>query len=501
MLVYVLDNLHEDLSRIKQKPYFEIQEKQDNESEEDASERWWQNHLKRENSIIVDLFHGQFKSEIKCLSCGKVSITYDPFVFLGLPIPNTNFSIKLKFFWENPFMNMTLLDFIFTENSTVFDLKENILNKYKKNLFLIVMLTKDLQYRQILKDTEILLPFLERNDFEIIIWQTEYNIEDSYNKLFICAPMKIFEETSYLIIKNQIKKQFLYPKPFIISKELSVIDLHFEIFKYYRNIMPDIETQRDTSRFRMFYENKDDYNLEEEFNLYRKSRFFFKLLILNNISDSSMMFFKKNCEFCGEKCESCFFNFVDDLLIDDLYKKIINRKFFILLINFPILEKTPLENQNKFTLVKNSNISIYDCLHSFKEGEKLNKENAWYCTNCMKHEESFKKMDLYRLPTILIIQFKRFKMKNSNLGFIQNHKNNTFIDYPLDELKISCQNSICSYDLFAVSSHEGKISSGHYTAICKNKDNWSIFDDMSVYKILTKQVVTESAYLLFYRKK
>lgn len=502
MLVYVLDYLHEDLSRVKEKPYLEIKEKEVNESEEEASNRWWQSHLKRENSIIVDLFHGQFKSEIKCLTCGKVSITFDPFIFLGLPIPNTNFSIKLKFFLKNPFKSMVIIDFIFTEQSTVFDLKENIMNKQKQKLFLIVMLTKDLQFRQILKDTEIILPFLETNNFEVIIWETQYSIEDIDNKLFICVPTKIIEETSYLILKTEVKKQFNYPKAIIISKELKIIDLHYEIFKHYRNILQDIDSNRDANKFHNYYEiNNDDY-LEEEFNLYRNSNFLYKLFILNNKSESSTLFSKKNCEFCGGKCELCMFNFLDEMLIEDVYLKLSSRKFFILNIHFSSLKNNlTLENVNPFHLVKNSNISVYDCLHSFRDGEKLDKDNAWYCSNCNKHQESFKKMDVYRLPMILIIQFKRFKMKNSSIGFNQNLKNINLIDYPLENLNLSSHDNLNSYDLFAISCHKGNISSGHYTAICKNRESWNLFDDSSVHKISTKQVVSDSAYLLFYRKK
>ena len=37
--------------------------------------------------MIVDLFHGQYKSTLVCSKCAKVSITFDPFMTLSLPIP------------------------------------------------------------------------------------------------------------------------------------------------------------------------------------------------------------------------------------------------------------------------------------------------------------------------------------------------------------------------------------------------------------------------------
>lgn len=47
----------------------------------------WDNHLLRNQSIIVDLFHGQLKSQVSCKECGAVSVRFDPFNYLSLPLP------------------------------------------------------------------------------------------------------------------------------------------------------------------------------------------------------------------------------------------------------------------------------------------------------------------------------------------------------------------------------------------------------------------------------
>lgn len=47
----------------------------------------WENHLRRNRSIVVDLFHGQLKSQVKCKTCGHISARFDPFNFLSLPLP------------------------------------------------------------------------------------------------------------------------------------------------------------------------------------------------------------------------------------------------------------------------------------------------------------------------------------------------------------------------------------------------------------------------------
>ena len=84
-----MDGLHEDLNRVVQKPYVETVESNGRPDEEVAQEAW-EAHLKRNKSIIVDLFQGQFKSTVNCPVCDKVSITFDPFMYLSVPLPVSN---------------------------------------------------------------------------------------------------------------------------------------------------------------------------------------------------------------------------------------------------------------------------------------------------------------------------------------------------------------------------------------------------------------------------
>lgn len=47
----------------------------------------WESYKRRNDSIIVDLMHGQIKSTLVCPVCNKVSIKFDPFCFLSVPVP------------------------------------------------------------------------------------------------------------------------------------------------------------------------------------------------------------------------------------------------------------------------------------------------------------------------------------------------------------------------------------------------------------------------------
>ena len=77
---------NEDLNKTTKKQYIEMKEKGKDESDEDCAKRYWDCNLKRNDSIITDLFCGQFKSTITCPDCGFINITFDPFETLNLPM-------------------------------------------------------------------------------------------------------------------------------------------------------------------------------------------------------------------------------------------------------------------------------------------------------------------------------------------------------------------------------------------------------------------------------
>jgi len=82
------DLLHEDVNRIQKKPYVESVESGDDPDAVVAKEAW-RRHKLRNDSVIVDLFFGQFKSHLTCpnASCeGKSWRKFDPFVAVPCPV-------------------------------------------------------------------------------------------------------------------------------------------------------------------------------------------------------------------------------------------------------------------------------------------------------------------------------------------------------------------------------------------------------------------------------
>lgn len=91
-LSWLLDALHEDLNRIYKKPYSEKPELKDEEVFDPQAiirlaETCWDQHKKRNDSVIIDLFTGLYQSTLICPTCSKTSITFDPFNDLTLPLP------------------------------------------------------------------------------------------------------------------------------------------------------------------------------------------------------------------------------------------------------------------------------------------------------------------------------------------------------------------------------------------------------------------------------
>ena len=83
-LNFLLDGLHEDLNRVEKKPYIE----KDDSIRPDISKSKdsWIDHLRRNQSILVDLFYGLFKSTLYCPDCDNISTCFDPFLSVSLPL-------------------------------------------------------------------------------------------------------------------------------------------------------------------------------------------------------------------------------------------------------------------------------------------------------------------------------------------------------------------------------------------------------------------------------
>uniref|UniRef100_A0A3P9JR32 Ubiquitin carboxyl-terminal hydrolase 8 n=1 Tax=Oryzias latipes TaxID=8090 RepID=A0A3P9JR32_ORYLA len=151
-------------------------------------------------------------------------------------------------------------------------------------------------------------------------------------------------------------------------------------------------------------------------------------------------------------------------------------------------------------LASTSKCSLQDCLRLFSKEEKLTDNNKVFCRHCKAHRDSTKKLEIWKVPPILLVHLKRFSYEGRWKQKLQ-----TSVDFPLDNLDltqyvIGPKQTLKRYYLYGVSNHYGGLDGGHYTAYCKNatKQRWYKFDDHEVSEISTSSVKSSAAYILFY---
>ncbi|BGP17543.1 hypothetical protein JCM10213v2_005576 [Rhodosporidiobolus nylandii] len=91
LLAFLLDGTHEDLNRILKKPATEAPDWMGGGEREmvEMARTCWEQYRSRNDSVIVDLFQGQYRSTVVCPDCDKVSITFDPFMYVTTNLPVT----------------------------------------------------------------------------------------------------------------------------------------------------------------------------------------------------------------------------------------------------------------------------------------------------------------------------------------------------------------------------------------------------------------------------
>lgn len=109
------------------------------------------------------------------------------------------------------------------------------------------------------------------------------------------------------------------------------------------------------------------------------------------------------------------------------------------------------------------------------DGERI---RGWNCPQCKSNQDAIKKLDISRLPSVLIVHFKRFYADPDAISTVYKKKQN-YVQFPLVELDMSqhvapsekVRNQKLKYrryQLYGVSNHYGSMESGHYTAFCRN---------------------------------
>uniref|UniRef100_A0A6C0HZ85 USP domain-containing protein n=1 Tax=viral metagenome TaxID=1070528 RepID=A0A6C0HZ85_9ZZZZ len=150
--------------------------------------------------------------------------------------------------------------------------------------------------------------------------------------------------------------------------------------------------------------------------------------------------------------------------------------------------------------INNSFNNIYQSFDHYVNSENMSGENAWFNEKTGEKEEINKVTTFWNLPKVLVICLKRFATDGKR-------KLQYLVNFPLTDLNLSKYVNGYNaeqyvYDLYGVCNHFGGVQGGHYTAFVKNSQNkWLHFNDTNVENANESQIVSNSAYCLFYRKK
>jgi ubiquitin C-terminal hydrolase len=101
--------------------------------------------------------------------------------------------------------------------------------------------------------------------------------------------------------------------------------------------------------------------------------------------------------------------------------------------------------------VRNGPVTVFECLESFLETEKLTGDDQWKCPRCNVKRDATKSLAIVKLPTVLLIHLKRFSFSGPFRDKLE-----TPVDFPIKKLDMTPYTKITtaesqSYGLCGVS--------------------------------------------------
>ena len=434
-LNFVLDRLHEDLNRVITKPITPVVEGNGTDDARVAAEAW-ANHLKRNQSVIVDLIHGQCKSTLICPQCARVSITFDPFMTHTLQLAHFEARrISVLFVPINPGPPVKIC-FVLRGSTTIRKLKD-LLEPYIHTTRVMVWTVAGRKLQRVLSDA--------------------HTLEDARGQtIFAYETEEEFDMAIPLIQSGAGETWLSWTRMLFPCRTDPVCSLG-------RKVAQALEWSLEKMQA-----SSESYELK--------------------VSDG------KSCLLCPVKgCKGC--PLPDDLTVGELAER--TKKLSLVVLwsrqtrNLRYLDQCEGSDSSKLT-EPSLNPTLAECLSLASVPEILDSENTWYCSTCQEHVQATKQYELYSVPQFLVLHLKRFKARVYE-------KLDLRVDFPLEGLEVRTLTGVETYDLVAVANHAGLAFAGHYTAYVRGKGKgWFEMDDEAVMTINAREVVTKHAYLLFY---
>ncbi|XP_074459300.1 ubiquitin carboxyl-terminal hydrolase 4 isoform X2 [Larus michahellis] len=495
LLAFLLDGLHEDLNRVKKKPYLELKDANGRPDSEVAKEAW-ENHRLRNDSIIVDIFHGLFKSTLVCPKCSKVSVTFDPFCYLTLPLP-------LR---RDRLMEVTLVYADPQHRPVQEDPVERLVGLSSYWFYLLCFLAVEITRGNTCLSNryEVCKPSEDGSEYVTLsVYFREKTMRQSSNTsgtilfgqpLLISVPKhKLTVDHLYSVVLEQISRyvklplveEYSTPCKGTCNGSNGVVEGDIEEMEHQDGGQEGKEKLAEVDPCHS--EGCMQIEPARDLQPCKKQHFTFSLVNSSGTSEINTIVEGKILKL--NAFSALAIDWDSDtrrLLFDEQEAQAFEK------------HESMLQPQKKKAIV-----ALRDCIELFTTMETLGEHDPWYCPNCKKHQQATKKFDLWSLPRILVVHLKRFSYSR-----YWRDKLDTVVEFPIRGLNMSefvCDPRAGSYvyDLIAVSNHYGAMGVGHYTAYAKNKvnDKWYYFDDSSVSVASEDQIVTKAAYVLFYQRR
>uniref|UniRef100_A0A8C7W8Y6 Ubiquitin carboxyl-terminal hydrolase n=1 Tax=Oncorhynchus mykiss TaxID=8022 RepID=A0A8C7W8Y6_ONCMY len=511
LLSFLLDGLHEDLNRVKNKEYIELRDAAGRPDQEVAEEAW-RNHRRRNDSAIVDTFHGLFKSTLVCPECRKVSVTFDPFCYLSVPLPVSKDRVMEVFFVSlDPVAKPVQHRLVVPKAGKVFDLCSVLseMTKIPANQMVVADVFNHRFYKLYHAD-ESLSCILDRDD--IFVYELNRgSVEEEGDEVVLALYLR--ERSHYRDYGSGSSSYgtslFGHPLLMTVPRGQCSRDALYHLFLQRGGASVDASATGPTdSQQGAGHQQQQPCEDEEEERgeclpclpqanerqakrkgceaRRRKLLFSIQAVNSNGTTERGMgedgSAFSFSCESQTSLSHSQPYVAMD--WDPDMKKKYYNENE---------AEKY-VKHQSMEVPHQQTTVQLQECIELFTTVETLEEENPWYCPMCKKHQLATKKLDLWSLPEVLIIHLKRFSYTKYS-----REKLDIIVDFPL---RLHFSSPPSRYDLIAVSNHYGGLRDGHYTSYARNKDNgqWYYFDDSKVTYAREEQIVTNAAYLLFYHR-
>lgn len=529
LMNYLLDGLHEDLNRVRNKPYTETLESNGRPDEEVAKESW-RRFQQRNQSIIVDTCYGQLRSHITCPLCKHESITFDPYLSLSLPLPSATtrhvaITLVTLDVVEKPVeyqvavgtrdsvgaLKDALLDSAFgighNKRRTDVDICDVWANRIHRTL-------SDNESVERVKQTDKLVAFeldplqhQQRDDST-----TSMDVDEGMDKtppvrqrrryvvdILFWLPLPAHAQgfTDALTRGAQSISSKVTGRP---QSQLSGTPLRLSFYgtttcrelreKIASRVKPRVKKDpqpMDTTGLaepilRSSSSNNSGSNSDGGAEPYKISM---PTTAWSHPRGSSRSSFVELPNDETPAIEALRSGSKVSSVADSLWTLSLEwSRDAVIEINDESSETTNQANGSKNER-STKRINIVDCFRKLAEREQLGETEQWYCSKCKQHSRAFKKLDLWSTPEILIVHLKRFQFAQ-NTYFVHRSKLDDLVEFPLTNLDLSqhilSKETAAKYNLYAVSEHSGGLGGGHYTATVLDEASakWYHYNDSMV---------------------